>query len=232
MRTARLVALFEILLCSDFPTQLAVSATLRAFGVMSKGAGGGLSVRYVVGLSLIDTALLISLIVFLLRSHGERPREVFLGTRPVAGEIRRGLPMILVAFVIAIAVLGSVQLLAPSLHNVAQNPLQDMLRRPRDAGLFAIVVVVAGGVREEIQRAFILHRFDEWLGGPYVGVIVWSAVFGVGHLLQGYDVAITTAVMGAYWAMVYVRRRSVVAPLVSHSGFNLLELAQYFAVGR
>ena len=143
-----------------------------------------------------------------------------------------GLPMTLAVFVIAIAVLGSVQLVAPVLHNVPQNPLQDLIRRPRDAGLFAVVVVIAGGVREEIQRAFILHRFDEWLGGAYVGVVVWSLVFGFGHLMQGYDVALATAVMGAFWAIVYVRRRSVVAPLVSHSGFNLLELAQYLALRR
>jgi membrane protease YdiL (CAAX protease family) len=232
MRPARLVALFEILLCSDFPTQLAIGATLHAFGIPPKTAHGDLSLRYVVVLSLADTALLIGLILFLLRSHGERPRDVFLGSRPVAGEFRLGLPMTLAVFVIAIAVLGGVQLAAPFLHNVQQNPLQDLLRRPRDAGLFAVVVVVAGGVREEIQRAFILHRFDVWLGGAYVGVVVWSLAFGFGHLLQGYDVALATAVMGAFWAIVYVRRRSIVAPLVSHSGFNLLELAQYLAVGR
>jgi membrane protease YdiL (CAAX protease family) len=232
MWAARLVALFEILLCSDFPTQLAIGATLRVFGILPKTAHGDLSVPYVVALSLADTALLIGLILFLLRSHGERPRDVFLGSRPIGGEVKLGLSMTLAVFVIAIGVLGGVQLLAPVLHNVPQNPLQDMLRRPRDAGLFAVVVVVAGGVREEIQRAFILHRFDEWLGGAYVGVAVWSLAFGVGHLLQGYDVAIATALMGAFWAIVYVRRRSVVAPLVSHSGFNLLELAQYLAARR
>jgi membrane protease YdiL (CAAX protease family) len=230
MWAARLVALFEILLCSDFPTQLAIGATLRVFGILPKTAHGDLSVPYVVALSLADTALLIGLILFLLRSHGERPRDVFLGSRPIGGEVKLGLSMTLAVFVIAIGVLGGVQLLAPVLHNVPQNPLQDMLRRPRDAGLFAVVVVVAGGVREEIQRAFILHRFDEWLGGAYVGVAVWSLAFGVGHLLQGYDVAIATALMGAFWAIVYVRRRSIVAPVVSHSGFNLLELAQYLAM--
>jgi membrane protease YdiL (CAAX protease family) len=230
VRAERLVALFEVLLCSDFPTQLAIGATLRAFGMGEKAGQGDLSVRFVVTLSLVDTAVLLGLIFFLLKSHGERPRDVFLGSRPVAGEIRLGLPMTLVVFAIAVAVLGIVQFVAPSLHNVPQNPLQDMLRRPRDAGLFAIVVVIAGGVREEIQRGFILHRFDEWLGGAYVGVAVWSLVFGFGHLMQGRDVALTTAVMGAFWAIVYVRRRSIVAPLVSHSGFNLLELAQYLVI--
>jgi CAAX protease family protein len=232
VRAARLVALFEVLLCSDFPTQVAIGATLRVFGIVPKAAHGDLSVRYVVALSLVDTAVLIGLIFFLLKRHGERPRDVFLGSRPIAGEIRLGLPMTLAVFAIAVAVLGIVQFVAPSLHNVPQNPLQDMLRRPRDAGLFAIVVVIAGGVREEIQRAFILHRFERWLGGTGVGIIASSVFFGLGHVLQGNDVAIVTSLLGAFWAIVYVRRRSVVAPLVSHAGFDLVELMQYFVVSR
>jgi len=232
MRAARLVAVLEIILCSDFLTQFAIGETLRAFGLVPRVANGDLSVRFVVALLLIDTVLLIGMILFLLRSHGERPRDVFLGTRPIAGEVRLGLPMTLAAFVIAIAVLGGIQLVAPSLHNVLQNPLQGLIRRPADAGLFTLVVVIAGGVREEIQRAFILHRFDVWLGGASTGVLVWSLVFGFGHVMQGRDVALTTAVLGAFWAVAYIRRRSVVAPIVSHSGFNLLELVLFVVAGR
>jgi membrane protease YdiL (CAAX protease family) len=232
MRAARLVAVLEVLLCSDFLTQFAIGETLRAFGLFPKAANGDLSVRFVVALLLIDTVLLIGMILFLLRSHGERPRDVFLGTRPVAGEVKLGLPMTLAAFFIAIAVLGSIQLVAPVLHNVVQNPLQGLIRRPADAGLFTLVVVIAGGVREEIQRAFILHRFDVWLGGAWTGVLVWSLAFGFGHVMQGRDVALTTAVLGAFWAVVYIRRRSVVAPIVSHSGFNLVELVLFVVAGR
>jgi membrane protease YdiL (CAAX protease family) len=119
---------------------------------------------------------------------------------------------------------------APSLHNVAHNPLQDLIRGPRNAGLFALVVIIAGGVREEIQRAFVLHRFNVWLGGGTVGIIVGSIAFGAGHLqVQGYDAAIATGLLGLFWGIVYLRRRSVIAPMVSHSGFNLIELLQYLA---
>jgi membrane protease YdiL (CAAX protease family) len=38
--------------------------------------------------------------------------------------------------------------------------------------------------------------------------------------------------LGALWAVVYLRRRSVVAGVVSHSGFNLLQLVQFVVVGR
>src|SRR5262245_953905 len=112
MRAARLVAVLEILLCSDFLTQFAIGETLRAFGLVPTAANGELSMRFVVALLLTDTVLLIGMILFLLRAHGERPRDVFLGTRPIAGEIRLGVPMTLAAFFIAIAVLGSIQFVA------------------------------------------------------------------------------------------------------------------------
>src|SRR5262249_2097311 len=149
----------------------------------------------------------------------------------ISGEARLGVPLVFVALVIAAAVLLSVQHFAPSLHNVVHNPLQDLIRTRRDAVVFGFVVVIGGGVREEIQRAFILQRFERWLGGGALGVVVGSIVFGSGHLLQGVDAAIATGLLGAFWGGVYLRRRSVVAPMVSHSGFNLLELAQAFTLG-
>ena len=123
-----------------------------------------------------------------------------------------------------------IQRFAPWLHTVEHNPLQALLRSPRDAWLFALVVVVAGGVREEIQRAFLLHRFERWLGGGVTGVIVTSAAFGAGHLLQGVDAAIATGLLGAFWGATYLRRRSAVASMVSHSGFDLLQILPFIVV--
>src|SRR5439155_9437441 len=182
---------------------------------------------------LTDTAVLIGLIVFFLRAHGERPSDVFLGRRPIGREALLGAPLVVVAFGIAIGVLLAVQRFAPSLHTVAHNPLQDLIASPAQAAVFGFVVVVAGGVREEIQRAFLLHRFDVWLGGGTLGVIVTSVAFGAGHLqVQGVDAALATGLLGAWWGIVYLRRRSAVAPIVSHAGFNLLEIVQFLLVAR
>jgi membrane protease YdiL (CAAX protease family) len=63
-------------------------------------------------------------------------------------------------------------------------------------------------------------------------VVVTSIAFGAGHFLQGADAAIATGMLGAFWAVVYLQRRSAVAPMVSHSGFNLLQLVQFLAIGR
>jgi membrane protease YdiL (CAAX protease family) len=63
-------------------------------------------------------------------------------------------------------------------------------------------------------------------------VVTASVAFGAGHLLQGADAAIATGVLGAFWGIIYLRRRSVVAPVVSHSGFNLLQIVQFLMTGR
>jgi membrane protease YdiL (CAAX protease family) len=228
----RIVALFEVLLCSDYPTQLAVGATLYAFGMRPTLPGGALSLRYIVLLSLVDTALLIGLIVVFIRSHRERVRDVLLGPRSWLREAALGAPLIVGALVLALIVVSLVRLLVPSLHNLEHNPLEDVIHGRRDAILFAFVVVIAGGIREEIQRAFILHRFDVWLGGPTTGLFVSSIAFGLGHRLQGNDVAIATGMLGLYWGAVYLRRRSCIGPMVSHAGFNLIELLQFFVGGR
>lgn len=228
----RLVALVEVVLCSDFVTQIAVGGALAALGVAPYVKGTTrLSVPYVVALSFGDAALLIGLMLIILRAHGQSPRQVFLGNRSVIGEALLGVPLTFIAIGIAAAVLSSVLRFAPWLHTVAENPLQSMLKTPLDAWLFALVVVVAGGVREEMQRAFLMNRFERWLGGGRVGVVIISIGFGAGHLTQGVDATIATGLLGAFWAVIYLRRRSCVAPMVSHTAFDLLQILQFFARG-
>jgi membrane protease YdiL (CAAX protease family) len=227
----RAAALLEILICSDYPTQIALAWIFAALGY-GPLVGQPLSVRYVALLSLTDTVLLLALIAMFLSSRGERARDVFLGTRSPWREALTGLPLTFVALILGVMVLAGIQQLAPWLHTVEHNPLQDLIRTPRAAAVFAVVVVVAGGIREEVQRAFLLRRFEQWVGGAGVGVVVTSAAFGAGHLVQGADAAIATGLLGAFWAVIYLRRRSVAAPIVSHAGFNLLQLAQFLVFGR
>jgi len=223
MAQDRVTAVLEVLLCSGFPTQALVVGMLAAAGWRPVAP---LTLSYVVVLSLIDSVVLVALIVTFIRLRGERVSEVFFGGRSVVAEAVAGVPLIFAALAIGIGILTLLRMVAPGLHDVEQNPLEALIATPRDAAVFAVVVVIAGGIREELQRAFLLRRFERQLGGPIVGVIVASAVFGAGHRVQGADAAIATALLGAFWAVVYRRRRSVMGPGVSHSGFNLLQLLQ------
>src|SRR5262245_60055162 len=84
----RTVALFEVLLCSDYPTQLVLGTALLLMGFSGTAPGGGLSLRYVAALSLLDTVVLVGLVLLFLRAHGESARTIILGRQPIAGEIR------------------------------------------------------------------------------------------------------------------------------------------------
>ena len=227
----RAAAALEVILCSGFPTQLIIIAVLTAFGMKPVVAGGALSPSFVFSLTLLDTLLLIGLILFFVRAHGESASEMFLAARPQARELIIGVALIPVSFFVVIGVLLLVQLVLPGLRNVPRNPLQDLAHTPENAIIFALVVMVAGGVREEVQRAFVLRRFEQYLGGGALGLVLFSVIFGLGHLPQGNDVAIATTILGALWGAVYLRRRSILAPMVSHAGFNLAQVVKFVMVG-
>ncbi|HKY22099.1 MAG TPA: type II CAAX endopeptidase family protein [Vicinamibacterales bacterium] len=222
----RASAIFEILICSGIPSQLAVGSMFALAG-FTPFVSGRLSFGYVATLLLLDASILIALIFWFLRRHGERPRDVFLGSRPIGHEIYLGVPMTAVVFMMAVIVLSTARLIAPSLRNLQENPLQHLIQTPMQAGLLTIVAAIGGGLREEIQRAFIIHRFEQHLGGAYVGLMLYSLVFGLGHSLQGWDAVLTTAMLGAFWGYIYIARRSIIAPVVSHSGFNAAEIFVY-----
>ncbi len=221
----------EVVLCSGFPTQFAIAVLLSAAGLAALAPNGDPSFAYVVTLSFVDAAVLVLLIVHLLHRRGETVRGLLLGRLPIRREAVIGLaltPFILVAATGGILLIGA---LAPSLRNVPENPFAGLLDTPARAATFALVAVVAGGLREELQRAFILRRFEQHLGGGWLGLVIFSAAFGLGHALQGWDTAIVTGLLGAAWGAIYLRRRSAVASIVSHAGFNLSQIALVLAAG-
>jgi hypothetical protein len=163
--------------------------------------------------------------IVLTRAHGESPRQLWLGTRPTWREVGVGLALVPLVFLMVGLLMTGLMRLLPGLHNVTENPIEQLAAGgPHQAAMLGFIAVVAGGVREELQRAFLLRRFEQHLGGPVVGVIVLSIAFGLGHYPQGWDAVIATGALGAIWAIVYLRRRSSVAPIVSHAGFNSVEV--------
>ena len=227
----RLVAIAEVLACSSLPTQVLLGYLLRFAGLTALDPAGHLSLTFVFTLSVTDTVILIGLMAVLTRMHGESVRELWIGPRPVGREVLLGVLLVPPVFFAVALLLNLVRLVAPWLHNVPQNPLEQLAGTPGEATMFAVVAIFAGGVREELQRAFLLRRFEQHLGGPHVGVLVLSVAFGLGHVVQGWDAAITTGTLGAFWAILYLRRRSTLAPVVSHAGFNTAEILRVALAG-
>ena len=217
-------ALLEVVMCSGYPTQLIIWVMLAGLGMAMASDTGQLSLLWVVTLSMADAAFLIGLVVYFLLRSGDHPRTVFLGTRPLRSELRLGAYLVPVTFCFAFAVLAVLHSIIPGIRNVPENPFGIFLQSPSSAAVFAVVAVVAGGVREELQRAFILVRFEQYLGGAWVGLGIFSVAFGLGHYPQGWDAMIVTGLLGAFWGVIYLIRRSVVSTILCHAGFNLTEI--------
>ena len=221
----RVIAAVEVLLCSSLPTQIVIGQLLAAIGLDPRTDSGQLSPPFAFALLLIDSVVLTTLMVILTRAHRESPRALWLGDRSIVREFGVGLALVPLVFLIVGLLMTGLMRLVPGLHNVTENPIEQLATGgPHQAAMLGVIAVLAGGVREELQRAFLLRRFEQHLGGPFVGVIVLSIAFGLGHYPQGWDAVVATGVLGAIWAIVYLRRRSSVAPIVSHAGFNSLEV--------
>jgi CAAX protease family protein len=97
---------------------------------------------------------------------------------------------------------------------------------PRNLMVWLPIGIFGGGVVEELQRIFVITRFEKWLGRPglVLGVALSSAMFGYGHLYQGVGTAIGTALSGVVFSLVYLRRRSALEPMTAHAFSDVLAM--------
>ena len=113
-----------------------------------------------------------------------------------------------------------------------ENLILAMIQRPSDLVIFLGASLYAGGVKEELQRAFILSRFEEHLGGALPGLILWSVAFGSLHLVQGADNALKAGALGLVLGLLYWKRRRLEGPMLAHALFDaVVVILVYFFPG-
>src|SRR6478609_635506 len=103
----RMVAVFEIILCSSVPTQLALGYVLTLGGWSPTTANGTLSLAYVLTLSLADTLVLIALMVALLHAHGEDATSLWIGERSMRREVLIGVALVPALFLFVVVLLNA-----------------------------------------------------------------------------------------------------------------------------
>lgn len=126
-----------------------------------------------------------------------------------------------------------------ALINIALNPvMKTLFPQEVDTGpgimahfadpaylwLWIVASLVGGGFVEELQRVFILTRFEKWLGSRFV---IWillldAIVFGIGHLYQGMAGAVSTGLTGIIFGLIYLRKRSFIEAFAAHATFDIV----------
>ena len=192
----------------DLPDRLATSgrAAARAF------LGVGLADR-------THQLLVFAALFLLLRLEGEGFKELGLSGHQWPKHLGIGLLFGLGMFFALNVALGAVmQSLLP--RPAGNGPtIVSFFNEPRNLLAWLPIGIFGGGVVEELQRIFIFTRFEKWLGRPglILGIVLSSLMFGLGHRYQGLGIAISTAVSGVIFALVYLRRRSALEPIAAHA---------------
>jgi membrane protease YdiL (CAAX protease family) len=81
------------------------------------------------------------------------------------------------------------------------------------ATLMILIVAVS---EETIFRGYLILRLKSITRSPFAAVIISSIIFSVGHGYEGLAGVIIVGIMGTSFAVIYLWRKSLMAPIVMH----------------
>ncbi len=170
--------------------------------------------------------IVLAALILLLRLEGEGFKALGLNARKWPKHLGIGLLFGLAMFLALNVGLAAV------MHSLLPRPaasgptIMSFFKEPANLLAWLPIGIFGGGVVEELQRIFIFTRFEKWLGRPglILGIVLSSVMFGLGHRYQGLGIAISTAVSGVVFALVYLRRRSALEPITAHAFSDVLAM--------
>jgi len=218
-------ALFEIFLVSGFISSLL--ATIPVAGLVGDGAALMKDARIVTGFSLTEASITLLILLLIIKVSGEPPAALGLVFANWSRDALLGLLVVPLLFGINVLIGLVFRRFLPD-YFLESNPLTELIRTPEDLAMVMVAALIAGGIKEELQRAFILNRFQCHLGGAAVGLIAWSVAFGAGHYVQGAQGVVAAGLFGLIFGILYLARRSLVAPIVAHGAYNTLAVLGYW----
>ncbi len=222
----RLLALAEVVLLSGLISSFLAFLPLSA--VLGKRTEIlNVDPRLLSAFLLLEAGITLILVVIILRAHRETVGSLGLQWDRWKTSFLLGLALVPFLFLVNGIVQMTFRIYFPGYY-LERNPLTEIIRTPQQLGLFILSALIAGGVKEELQRAFILNRFSRYLGGAGLGLVLWSVAFGAGHYLQGAQGIAIATIFGFIFGGTYLLSGSLIAPIVAHGTYDALALLAYW----
>jgi len=204
----RRVQLFELLI---FLFLIVPSMALSFFAVRQ----GNLGFVLVAVATILRDLALVSLILYFIWRNAEPLRAIGWTLK----NARRDLLLGAVAFVPFFFATGYLERLLQTIgFTVPSTPTPSFLHA-RGAWEYALatalVVIVAVG-EETIFRGYLMLRIKAVTGSATAAVLLSAFIFSLGHGYEGSAGVVTVGVMGVIFALIYLWRQSLVAPIVMH----------------
>jgi membrane protease YdiL (CAAX protease family) len=222
----RVQALFEVLLLSGLISSIMAALIFYAF--QGKGAVSPLSNAEVLSVFLLlESAITFLFLITVLKAHREPIYSLGLQWDGWKSHLLIGMVLVPFLFLINAAVAVTFRIYLPQYY-VEKNPLAELIHNPQQLVLIIFSALIAGGIKEELQRAFIITRFRVYLGGAGLGLVLWSIGFGAGHYVQGLQGVVIAAIYGLIFGIVYLLSKSLIAPIIAHGVYDTLALLAYW----
>ncbi len=157
----------------------------------------------------------VALILFFLWRNAESVARIGWIRRRVAREVALGVALFIPFAVAAAALEAALRSIglssithAPRALSPGQSPWQTVLAA-------ALVFVVAVS-EETIFRGYILTRLCESTRSTALALLLSAGVFAIGHAYEGSAGVVTIGTMGAVFGLIFLWRKSIVAPIAMH----------------
>lgn len=129
---------------------------------------------------------------------------------------------ILLGMVLFVPIFFGAGWLERTLHSIGfslpATPLPSLDPAPDPAQLLlaTVLVVVVALAEETIFRGYLMLRLTALTKSPAAAVVLSAVVFSIGHGYEGSAGVITVGTLGAVFAVVYLWRGSLLAPMTMH----------------
>jgi len=194
---------------------LIVPTMILSYFVTQTSSGDGTEFSVLAAATIIRDLAMVALIIFFLWRNGESTARIGWTARHLWVDIVLGLVLFVPVFFIA-SLLGSL-LQGLGLSGPSQSAMNALVPHTPAQFLLAITLVIVVAISEEfIFRGYLIRRFASSTASLTLAVILASVIFAFGHGYEGAIGVIVVGFIGLVFALVYVWRGSLVAPVVMH----------------
>ena len=165
-------------------------------------------------LSILNDLGMVSLVLYFVWRNRETLRRIGWTLQNLAGEVGWGL-------VLFFPIFYSANRLESALHSAGLSAPSKLPSFLVATGHFRLVlavilVIVVAIVEETIFRGYLILRLKTATRRSWAAVLLSSVVFSIGHGYEGMAGVISVFCLGVVFAVVYLWRKSLVAPMIIH----------------
>jgi membrane protease YdiL (CAAX protease family) len=176
---------------------------------------GSLSFALVAIATILRDLALVSMVLFFLWRNGEPIDRIGWTFRNGRSDIALAVGLFILLFLgssLLESALKAAGLSAPS------TPLPSFLagKGIAESLLASVMVIIVAFAEETIFRGYLILRFKAVTKSSTAAILLSAVIFSLGHGYEGSAGVITVGLMGLIFALVYVWRQSLIAPMVMH----------------